>query len=223
MSLKISLKAMDGARGEEGARWARAATLTTSPAEPDSAPIQVDLDVAMQSRTIANMLPDDEEDMDEDQECVLSVQRGAASPLTQRRIPIGDISRDVLARCIEWMEYHHEHPWPELDATDLTPQQVELKGLELATLDDHDKAFFGVADLNADASNLNNEYLFNLILGANVLAAKDMLDTGCKCVAFVMKNRSPEELRVLFNIPSDFTAEEERQIRRENEWAEERQ
>lgn len=56
---------------------------------------------------------------------------------------------------------------------------------------------------------------------ANYLDIKALLDVGCKTVANMIKGKSPEEIRKTFNIQNDFTAEEEDQIRRENEWAEE--
>lgn len=46
-----------------------------------------------------------------------------------------------------------------------------------------------------------------------------LLDAGCKTVAKMIKGKSPEEIRKAFNIQNDFTAAEEDQIRRENEWA----
>lgn len=56
---------------------------------------------------------------------------------------------------------------------------------------------------------------------ANYLDIKALLDVGCKTVANMIKGKSPEEIRKTFNIQNDFTQEEEDQIRRENEWAEE--
>ena len=56
---------------------------------------------------------------------------------------------------------------------------------------------------------------------ANYLDIKPLLDVGCKTVANMIKGKSPEEIRKTFNIQNDFTPEEEDQIRRENEWAEE--
>jgi S-phase kinase-associated protein 1 len=38
----------------------------------------------------------------------------------------------------------------------------------------------------------------------------------------MIKNKSPEEIRATFNITNDFTPEEEEQVRKENEWCEER-
>lgn len=57
---------------------------------------------------------------------------------------------------------------------------------------------------------------------SNYLDIKPLLDVGCKTVANMIKGKSPEEIRKTFNITNDFTAEEEEQIRRENEWAEDR-
>ena len=38
----------------------------------------------------------------------------------------------------------------------------------------------------------------------------------------MIKGKSPDEIRKTFNSQHDFTPEEEEQIRRENEWAEDR-
>ncbi|KAI8832929.1 Skp1 family, dimerization domain-containing protein [Chytriomyces cf. hyalinus JEL632] len=50
----------------------------------------------------------------------------------------------------------------------------------------------------------------------------NLLDVGCKNVANMIKGKTVEEVRALFNIVNDFTPEEEEQIRKENEWCEER-
>ncbi|KAJ7231674.1 hypothetical protein B0H12DRAFT_1205030 [Mycena haematopus] len=49
-------------------------------------------------------------------------------------------------------------------------------------------------------------------------------DVGCKTVANIVKGKTLEEIRKLFSIVSDFTPEEEAQIKKENmiEWAEDR-
>ena len=57
---------------------------------------------------------------------------------------------------------------------------------------------------------------------ANFLDIKPMLDLTCKTVAEMIKGKSVEEIRKHFNIKNDFTPEEEAQVRKENEWAEDR-
>lgn len=64
--------------------------------------------------------------------------------------------------------------------------------------------------------------IFEMILAANYLDMKDILSAMCKHVANYLKGKSPEEIRQLFGLKNDFTPEEEEQVRKENEWCEER-
>jgi hypothetical protein len=41
-------------------------------------------------------------------------------------------------------------------------------------------------------------------------------------LTLILLSQTPEEIRKLFNIQNDFTPEEEAQIKKENEWAEDR-
>ena len=69
---------------------------------------------------------------------------------------------------------------------------------------------------------VDDEMLFNLILAANYLDIKALLDLTCKTVADEIKGKTPEEIRIRFNIKNDFTPEEEEEVKRENAWCEER-
>ena len=64
--------------------------------------------------------------------------------------------------------------------------------------------------------------LFELILAANYLDIKGLLDVTCKTVADMIKGKTPEEIRKTFNIKNVSTPSEEEQVRKENEWCEEK-
>ncbi|EHB16862.1 S-phase kinase-associated protein 1 [Heterocephalus glaber] len=64
--------------------------------------------------------------------------------------------------------------------------------------------------------------LFELILAANYLDIKGLLDVTCKTVANMIKGKTPEEICKTFNIKNDFTEEEEALVCKENQWCEEK-
>ncbi|OQS02826.1 S-phase kinase-associated protein 1A [Thraustotheca clavata] len=61
--------------------------------------------------------------------------------------------------------------------------------------------------------------LFDLILAANQLGIKSLEDLGCAAAAALMKGKTLEEIRETFQIPSEFTPEEEKQICQHNRLA----
>ena len=73
----------------------------------------------------------------------------------------------------------------------------------------------------AEFIDLDQTLLFELILAANYMDIKPLLDLTCATVASMIKGKSPEEIRSTFNITNDFSPEEEAQVREENKWCEE--
>jgi len=66
---------------------------------------------------------------------------------------------------------------------------------------------------------MGDQLLFDLILAANYLDIKPLLDSTCKQVAeYIKQCKTPQEIRRRFNIKNDFTPEEEKEIRKENSW-----
>ncbi|MCJ1361494.1 hypothetical protein MMC16_000594 [Acarospora aff. strigata] len=123
---------------------------------------------------------------------------------TAEAIPIPNVNATVLKKVIEWCQHHRADPPASTD--DDSDSRKKTTDIE-----EWDQKFMQV----------DQEMLFEIILAANYLDIKALLDVGCKTVANMIKGKSPEEIRKTFNIQNDFTPEEEDQIRRENEWAEE--
>ena len=73
----------------------------------------------------------------------------------------------------------------------------------------------------ANYIDLPQAELFDLILAANYLDVKSLLELSTAKVASIIKNKSIQEIRQFFNIENDYTPEEEMQIMEENKWAEE--
>ncbi|KAJ7944131.1 SKP1-like protein [Quillaja saponaria] len=106
-------------------------------------------------------------------------------------IPLPNVTSKILAKVIEYCKKHVESSTSEED----------LKAWD------------------ADFVKVDQATLFDLILAANYLNIKSLLDLTCQTVADMIKGKTPEEIRKTFNIKNDFSPEEEEEVRRENQWA----
>eukprot|EP01126_Amoeba_proteus_P033029 TRINITY_DN3226_c0_g2_i3.p1 TRINITY_DN3226_c0_g2~~TRINITY_DN3226_c0_g2_i3.p1 ORF type:complete len:173 (+),score=27.07 TRINITY_DN3226_c0_g2_i3:84-602(+) len=107
------------------------------------------------------------------------------------------VKPEILEKVLEYCKYHIEHPAPK-DADD-------KKSLELS---DFDKKF---------CEELPQKTLFDVILAANFLDIKTLLDSACLFIALKLKSMTPEEIRREYNITKEFTPEEEERARKEFE------
>ncbi|KAB2602390.1 SKP1-like protein 1B [Pyrus ussuriensis x Pyrus communis] len=123
---------------------------------------------------------------------------------TDNVIPLHNVTSHILAKIIEYCRKHVEGR-KDGDSTDLGQSGDE-------TLKKFDEDF--VNEIKADQN-----VLFDLILAANYLNIKSLLDLTCQTVADMIKGKTPEDVRKTFNIKNDFTPEEEEEVRRENQWA----
>ena len=115
----------------------------------------------------------------------------------QIHVPVPMVDSQTLAKVIEYLNFHQKAEERETPAEDQTGWDVNYV-------------------------KVDDETLFNLILAANYLDIKPLLDLTCKTVADEIKGKTPEEIRTRFNIKNDFTPEEEEEVKRENAWCEER-
>ena len=119
-------------------------------------------------------------------------------------VPLPNVNSAILRKVIQWATYHKDDPPP--------PEDDENK----------EKRTDDISSWDADFLKVDQGTLFELILAANYLDIKGLLDVTCKTVANMIKGKTPEEIRKTFNIKNDFTATEEEQVRKENEWCEEK-
>lgn len=164
----------------------------------------VDREVLKRSGTISTMLdvlPSANADDDDDAD-------NQAEP-----VPLPNVSGQVLELVIQWITKHKEDPLPpeEEDPTTAYARTDDIP--------EWDVAFFKEMTLGGPRlDGYDHRCLFELVLAANYLEIKDLRTAICKTVANMIKGKTAEEIRTMWNIKSDFTKEEEEEVRKENEW-----
>ncbi|GAB4827983.1 hypothetical protein Ancab_034870 [Ancistrocladus abbreviatus] len=108
-------------------------------------------------------------------------------------IPLPNVDAKTLAKVIEYCKKHSE---------DVPEEHLKTWDAEIFL-------------------NEPRDVIMALILAANYLEVKDLLDLTCQRIADAIKNLSVEQVREFFNIENDFTPEEEAAIRKEYSWAHE--
>jgi S-phase kinase-associated protein 1 len=143
------------------------------------------------SGLVKETLGDEEDDDDED-----------ASSLPD--IPLPNVSADVLGKVIEYCKYYQDDEMRAIQ-TPLTLNRLE----EL------------VQEWYAEFVKVDKNLLFDLVAAANFMDIKPLLDLSCLAVSILIKGKSAAELRQMFNISNEFSAEEKAQIARDNRLFEE--
>jgi len=123
----------------------------------------------------------------------------------EKTIPLPNVKATVLEKVVAYMNYHAENPAKEIE------KPLKSSNMNEVVSDTWD----------ADFVDVEQDMLFELILAANYMDIKPLLDLTCAKVASMIKGKSPEQIRKTFNIQNDFTPEEEEAVRAENKWAEE--
>ncbi|WOK92872.1 SKP1-like protein 1B [Canna indica] len=118
-------------------------------------------------------------------------------------IPIPNVTSKILAKVIEYCRKHVEAAAAASNSSEDGPKSSDE---ELKSWD-------------TEFVKVDQATLFDLILAANYLNIKGLLDLTCQTVANMIKGKTPEEIRKTFNIKNDFIPEEEEEVRRENQWA----
>ncbi|KAK9766777.1 hypothetical protein K7432_003883 [Basidiobolus ranarum] len=118
----------------------------------------------------------------------------------EQPIPLPNVTGEVLKKVLEFCEYHKN---------DVCEEITEWEDTGVSEIDDWDREFAAV----------DSELLFAIVMAANYLDIKSLLEVGCKTVANVIKGKTPEQIREIFKLEDDLTEEEKEQIKKENAWA----
>merc|ERR1712216_1108685 len=125
--------------------------------------------------------------MSETVKSMMGVEDGEDIDPPEAAIPLPAVEGNILELVLKYCNYHHSNKETKEDEKNAWDQ-------EFVKVDD--------------------DTLFSLILAANYLDIKQLLDLTCKTVADYIKGKTPEEIRIRFNIKNDFTPEEEEEVKR---------
>eukprot|EP01036_Dinobryon_divergens_P022488 gene22488-30749_t len=123
-----------------------------------------------------------------------------------QEIPVTDVSTPILSKVIEFLKNHKLQPMNEI-----------RKPLQSANMAEAVQEWYA----NFITVGVTQEVLFDLILAANYLDIKPLLELSCATVASLIDRKSPDEIRTLFGIEGEFVQVDEQQVREQNNWWEE--
>ncbi|CAL9221810.1 unnamed protein product [Arabidopsis halleri] len=102
-------------------------------------------------------------------------------------IPVPNVTGKILSMVVEYLKKHH------------------VGDANLSTDEDLKK-------WDAHFMQIDQSTIFDLILVANHLEIKSLIDLTCQTVADMIKEETPKQIRERFNIENDFTPEEEKAV-----------
>lgn len=117
---------------------------------------------------------------------------------TIQNVPVANIHSSILKRILDWAAHHRNDPLPGEDEIN------------------HENRSDDLSQWDTEFLKVDQGTLYEIILAANYLDMKGLLDATCKTVANLIKDKTPLEIRKTFNIKNDFTPTEEEEVRREN-------
>ncbi|KAK4487391.1 hypothetical protein RD792_005979 [Penstemon davidsonii] len=107
-------------------------------------------------------------------------------------IPLHNVNGKTLSIVIDYLTKHAELP----------NESSEIK----------------VFDNNFTQGLSDPKIILDLLLAANYLEIKELLDLISQKIADYIRDKQPEEVRKIFNIENDYTEEEEAAVRNEFPW-----
>ena len=130
---------------------------------------------------------------------VISQSKTISGFTSEDTIPLPKVTSAILEKIITWCEHH----------ADDEPKKV-----------DENKKTVDISEWDAEFMKVDQGTLFEIILAANYLDIRGLLDVTTQNVANMMKGKTPSQIRTLFNIENDFSEEEREAMKKENAWCE---
>lgn len=177
----------------------------------DGESYKVRVDVAKISVFIGTMISDDADD-------------------EKNSIPLPNVRSGILSKVIEYLIHYKEEPMKAISKVAFYSFIIILfapyiwlpflfcsfKPLKSATIADVVQEWYATYM----GTDMEQDYLFELILAANYLDIQPLLDLTCATMATRIRGKTPEEIRQIFNIANDFTPEDDAALHDENNWCE---
>ena len=111
---------------------------------------------------------------------------------SQEPIPIPDIKADILNKVVEYLTYYKGKNPKDI------PKPMPSANLS-EIIDEWDIKFINGIELDS---------VFDLINAANYMDIPSLLDLSCAKIASLLKGKTAQEIRTMFNIECDLTEEE---------------
>jgi len=119
-----------------------------------------------------------------------------------QEIPLPNVKSNVLAKVIEYCNHYK-------NVEQMRPITTPLRSSKIEEV---------VQKWYADFVQVEQVLLFELVTAANFMDIKPLLDLTCFAVAVMIKGKSADEIRKIFNISNDFSNENDAQLQEENKW-----
>ncbi|CAA7042467.1 unnamed protein product [Microthlaspi erraticum] len=125
-----------------------------------------------------------------------------AIAVPNNRFTIENVTGSVLSKVIAYLKKHAVSVGDGGESSSSSSAEEDLKKWD------------------AEFMETDQKTIFDLMLAANYLTIKPLLDLTCKTVAsMILACKDVDEVRERFNIVNDYTPEEEAEVRKENQWA----
>ncbi|XP_017040727.1 S-phase kinase-associated protein 1 [Drosophila ficusphila] len=106
-------------------------------------------------------------------------------------IPLPNVNSNILKKVLVWAKHHQADNEEEENAEEAAQPIVEI------------------SEWDASFLTMDQGTLFELILAANYLDIRNLMNAGCLTVANMIKGHTAEEIRQTFHIVNDFSPSEE--------------